>query len=575
MRLVSVGLLSVFCFACGSSGGMGQPVAQFPSKDKLQEVASRPARVKSDLKVIEVDRWQLETPVPPPNAGYPSENEWDARVVAAARNNPSVRAAPELRCAAIETARFYTQNGGYPEDGLRRFLLGRCGSPLGVTSLETLTLDVPDGTSDADVSKSLAARADEMIGRHAGQAGQEFGVGFARSNGRAAMIAYFGTPRARLQQFSPLIQGSSLTVSGELGRDVEQVLGFVNQNEYGVQLCEPDRSVGLPGFRMSCGVAEGDQIARIEVASRKANQVLMNVNLQILARRSDDAGLVYEANRTPTGPAANAKEFEKTLFETLNGVRARAGVRPLQFEAQQSLANEKLVPHFFEQMLQGNAEGADMIGLGLLAGWDVAGMIRDGGIYTGLVATSRNPGRWLSYALESPLGRWVLLDAGMSRAAVGAGRLEPSGSLAVVTTYAFFESTDHKNDETGVFNELAKVRAAKGIAPPRRATSSSAMQTALSRVSMGLATTTEAMNQALERLAHEQQRSVQGYMLETSDLKHLPFPELMLKSGSIEVEVGVTHYKPPGGAWGQYAVLFAIYDAPPTATAGRAVPDDG
>src|SRR5262245_31895007 len=251
MRSGLIGLLSVFCFACGSSGGLGQPVAQFPSKDKLREVASRPAHVKAELKVIELDRWQLETPVPPPNAGYPSENEWDARVVAAVRNNPGVRAAPELRCAAIETARFYTLNGGYPEDGLRDFLLGRCGSTLGVASLETLTLDVPDGTSEADVSKSLAARADELIGRHASKTGQEFGVGFARSNGRAAMIVYFGTPRARLQQFSPLIQGSSLTVSGEIGRDVEQVLGFVNQNEYGVQLCEPDRSVAMPSFRMS------------------------------------------------------------------------------------------------------------------------------------------------------------------------------------------------------------------------------------------------------------------------------------------------------------------------------------
>jgi hypothetical protein len=158
----------------------------------------------------------------------------------------------------------------------------------------------------------------------------------------------------------------------------------------------------------------------------------------------------------------------------------------------------------------------------------------------------------------------------MSRVAVGAGALEPSGSVAVVTTYAFFESGDHKSDETAVFNELGKVRAAKGHAPPRRAANSGAMQSALAKVSVGAATTTEAMQEALQRLAHEQQRAVQGYMFETSDLKQLPFPDVLLTPGSIEVEVGVTHYKAPGGAWGQYAVFFAIYDAGvPTQTAER------
>ena len=58
-------------------------------------------------------------------------------------------------------------------------------------------------------------------------------------------------------------------------------------------------------------------------------------------------------------------------------------------------------------------------------------------------------------------------------------------------------------------------------------------------------------------------------MLETSDLKHLLFSDALLAPGPVEVEVGVTHYKAPGGAWGQYAVLFVVYDAPgvPTQTA--------
>jgi hypothetical protein len=34
----------------------------------------------------------------------------------------------------------------------------------------------------------------------------------------------------------------------------------------------------------------------------------------------------------------------------------------------------------------------------------------------------------------------------------------------------------------------------------------------------------------------------------------------LLDARAAEVEVGVTHHKLPGGAWGQYAVLFVVFE---------------
>lgn len=577
MRGIGTGFAGfVLCVGCGG-GGVGKPIAQFPSNEQLQQVASRQAKPVAPLPTVDVERWQLQTLPPPLNAvGYPRENVWDQKLIdAAARRGQAARPSAELRCAAQETARFYVTHGGYPDDGLRRHLVGRCGSTLGSVGLQTVTGAVPDTTSEAELEQNLQTAVSDMLDQQlSGGGARDIGLGFARGNGRAAVVVYAGVALGRLRGFSPVVQGNSVTLTGELDTDAALALGLVNQGAYGVTFCEPDRSLKLPTFRVTCPLTEADQLTRIEIVTRKPNQVLMNLNLQALVRRSDDAGLTYEANAYGvTPPAANAAAFRAALLDRLNAARTQAGVRPLAFEANQSRTNERLVPHFFSGMFGGNEPAVEVVALGLLAGWDVGGMIRDGGIFSGVVTGSRNAGRWLTHALESPLGRWVLLEPGMSRIAVGVGGLEPSGAMALVTTYAFFETSDHRADEAAVFDELDKVRKARGLAPVRRSPQDPALQAALAKIAVNSLSSSDALKEALDRLASERQRGVAGWLLETSDLKQLAFGDTLLAAGSPEVGVGVTHYKAEGGAWGQYAVLFVIFqDGPPTQTAQQAKP---
>jgi hypothetical protein len=49
----------------------------------------------------------------------------------------------------------------------------------------------------------------------------------------------------------------------------------------------------------------------------------------------------------------------------------------------------------------------------------------------------------------------------------------------------------------------------------------------------------------------------------------------LLVRGPLEVQIGVTHHRAPGGAWGQYAVIVAIVANAPANTKEATLPHHG
>lgn len=551
------------CTACGG-GGLGQPVNQFPSKAELEHAVVPDAAPALKLKTVEVDQWSIETPAAAPEAKYPVETAWDRLLIELVQGKH--HASAPLRCAATESARFFVEHHAYPGDGLRRYLIGRCGATLPSAGFSVVDLEVSDETPEERIESELRQSVTDMLAQVSAPKA-EVGLGYARGNGRAAFVMYYGSASGTLDAFPAVVSGDGVTLAGSVPQDVEVALGLVTEGQYDVRFCEPDRRVRAPRFRITCKVAQDDPIARVEIVTRRPGQVLMESMRSVLVRRSEDAGLVYQpelygAAETVSG----ADEFRGALVRALNAVRETAGQRPFKLEGRQSISNERLIPTFFDAMLKSSSDQIDWLALGLLAGWDVQGMIRDGGIYWGMVATSRSPGRWLNYAFESPLGRWVLLEPSMSHIALGAAPFDKTGVMAIATTYAFFEQRDHSLDEDAVFDELVKVRRALGLMPPKRVRREAALETALASVAGNSQTTGEALNQAIYRIGSQQNRPISGWVVETNDLKHLPFDDALLGT-SLEVEVGITHYRAPGGAWGQYVVAFVLYQG--GAPAGR------
>jgi hypothetical protein len=530
--------------AGASAGAEATPVARFPSRGDLQKVAVRPATPEARPDMAPADHWSIKTAIPAPGSAYPNVSASD-RMLAELRKGQSspARLAPELRCAGEETARFYVEKGAYPEDALRQYLLLRCGSTLATESVQMLSTTASDAIPQTTLDAGLAPSARQLAMRLL-ESGTEVGIGFARGHGRAALVGFSGTALGRL---------------GEVAPDAVAAIGFANQGALGVARCEPDLSVTLPSFRLSCPFAADDAQTRIEISTRRTGQVLVHQSLQLLVRRTTDAGLEYEAR--PYGAVESApspEAFRRALVAGLNEARRDAGARPLALEENESRDSDQLIAQFFDSSLHGHDEDADTVALGLLAGWDVGGAIRDGGFFSAIAAGSRSPGRWLTEALGSPLGRWSLLDANRARVAIGSALVAPMGAMALVTTYAFFESSDHRADEDAVFEGLARARKARGVAPPTRAPRDAQLERALSAVMINAASSGAALRQVMQHLATDQHRSVEGWTLETSDIQSIPFGDALLAPGPLRVQIGVTHHKAPGGAWAQYAVLIAI-----------------
>lgn len=556
-----VALTGVLAGACGGGGGgLGKPIVVFPSAADLEDVAERPVTPEVTLSTLEVERWEIQGPIPAAGAAYATASRFDEILKEkVAKRGGHLVMSSALACAARETARFYVDLGAYPTEGLQQYLVSRCGGTLAAPRLFTFGGDLPDSMTEEQVLGQLAEKFAASVEAQLPKGAGEVGLGYVRGKGRASVVVYSGEPRARLTGFSPLISGNFAVLEGEAPRDAVFGLALVNQGPSSVELCDADRAVRAPRFRFTCPVLEADAQARIEIATRKAGQVLLNPELSVLVRRDDSAGLVYEpAQYGSVETSKDTTAFGGTLLEALNGVRRSAGMRALALETAQSKRNARLAPHWFQASFTGDDESAQLVALGLLAGWEVNGTIRSGGIYAGFSPTTRSAGRFLSRAMESPLARWVLLEPDIAKIAIGANGFGPSGVLTVLTTYSFFESNDHTADENAVFEELTRVRAARNLPPPKRTPKPKALKSALSQIATNRASIGDAMQEAVETVSTTEQRSIGGYMVETSDLKQLIWSDDLLKKNQLDVSIGVTHYKAEGAAWGQYAILIVL-----------------
>lgn len=552
----SAACLIVFCAACGSSG-LGQPIAQFPSREALYEATSSEAYAASTLKVTSVDRWEMQLQSPS-DSGYPNTTIWDQLLLKKASSSGQAQPSAELRCAAEEAARFYTQYEAYPDRALQRYLLARCGSTLPGASLSAVEIQVKEESPEL-IRQALGDSLDKLVDSLVERPKALVGLGFAQGNGRATVVGYSGVELIKLNRFSPLVTGNSATLKGRAAHDVEAVLGLVNHGQYGVRMCESDLRVKAPHFSLKCPISAEDEVVEIEVATRAKGRVLLNMDARAQVRKNEEAGLLYELTRYgDPGEVENAEAFQRAVLKQLNAVRRHAGIRPVRLAPKQSSTNERVAPHYLAAAVEGNEDFIDLIALGVLAGWDVRGLIKDGGVYSAFSSGGLDPTRWLSQALALPSGRWALLDPESSRIAIGARVLKPIGLTALVTTYSFFESGDHAQDEDALFERLARARSAFGVAAPTRIPKGRALQKALDQINKNELSPGEALDQALEGISSAQRRSVSGWIVETHDLDHISFDDSMVRSDSLEVQVGVTHYRAPGGAWGQYVALVVV-----------------
>ncbi len=547
--------------ACASAP-LSRPLVTFPARDELARLAMAPAALPVPGDTLAVDGWQLSGPFPE-QAG---EQFWlpDGGDVALgkliARGNGQLLWSAQLRCAARELGAFLLEKQQLPSRSLERFILGACGSLDAELRLLPLYGDAPASAEDDAV---IAAWMKERAGdaEQLGHGMRDGGFWFGRKNGKAALVAVFAAPAARFAPFAPIPNAANeLVLEGETLSPAGYVRGAVNQGSAGVKSCLADPAVALPRFRLSCPIDPNDATAWVEVAAGRSGEVLAKPLVDVLARRQASALSRYaDTTQTASRRLASSDEFNRSIVELINQARRARGLSPVQAAPAQSAQTGALAGRYFADLLTPAAnDEANTIALGLLAGWNVDGTLRDGTFFSDLTP-GLDAGTWLREALERPSGRQTLLAPDLDRVAVAAA--PGARSLGGIALGYRFARALTPEDLASLYGRITFARSRMSLAAPGRLKGiDAAIDSELAKVRAGDQSPEEALHAAVQRAALEFGGNVRGQVVEVSSLDELPIDKEILEQPKLHMAAGLSLHRPPGAAWAQYIAMIVYVD---------------
>jgi len=553
-------VLAALTWGCGGAGGSGGrgSAAVFPSRERLQEITSQPppTRKQAGGATVSVDSWELG-----------SLEATSQNTLLEGNDRPSLRTSPALGCAARELGRFVAQKGGAADQQLQNHVFGQCGVTTIENSLQYWTTELSGPASDQELLAQVRPALRKYLAALPTHP-TDVGSAFVREPGRAVFMLITSRRLADLEPIQQPAEDGTVVLSGKLLTGADALHGMITQGEFGVGQCAFDRSLRLPRFRLTCHLAPDDQSAWIELRLRPTDRLLLRGVARYRVKRNAAAELfsvpVLEAASQSPGAS---KDYRQSLLGAINGVRAKAGLGALQLATAQSREHEKLAPYFFA----GAEDDAfmDDIALGLMAGWEVPGMIRDGSFFGAALNGTVSVDRWLAHLLESPAARSILLDAHARVLALGPLVDEKTASVgALFSTYSFYETANHDQERQRLIDRIARQRQARGAAAAH-ATQDPELGTAAGAVRGGKDPEV-ALNDALSVISNRDRKSVQGMLLETLSLDDLVLPPELATRPRLEYAIEVTHARRPGAAWATLVVMIIISE--PTTTTASSEP---
>jgi hypothetical protein len=577
-RLLSSALLPALVVAalasCATPTPASRPIVDFPAPAALAAIEARPP-VAPPVPPAGPATGAIEVhgPLPARAGSAPTAAEGAAAaafVEAAARAGRRAPLTAALTCVARELGRFYLARGAWPGDGVRQFLGGACGALAPQAGYAYTHAQIPADVPEARVVEvwkdGLRAGLLDRLPTDATGTGFWFG----RQGDRVVAVASYEVLRAEIAPFplTPDDKGE-VVIEGRVTGAVEHLGAYVNHGRFGVAPCDLDPAVPRPRFRAICRPDPGDRAAWVQLVQTQPRRVLALPFAQALIRRSEgDRPSYAESAYAAARPVSSAEGFTRAVLEALNANRAEAGLPAVRLAAVQSATAARLAPHYFAAALGAAPTGeTDTIALGLLAGWQVPGMIRDAGFLSSFVAHTHDAGRWLGAALELPLGRQALLAPEIEEIAIGAQIARAPDALgAVVVGYQFHHENDHGRDVARLYQRILAARRHRGLPPIKRlSTMDRVLADALARVHAGLDQPRDALEVALQAGVVRFGNGMRGWVLETTSLDAVEIPAEVLEKPTLHLEVGVTHHKPRGAAWAQLVivVVFVDYHEPP------------
>ncbi|APR79146.1 Hypothetical protein A7982_04493 [Minicystis rosea] len=552
----------------------------FPTREMVAKIAATPAPARlADDNAKDVPAWELTGALPDAMERRPPQDDspWGKLFMeATAARGEEVLATEAMHCVARENAAFYLANDALPAEMLERFIAARCGAPtwFGGTAFQVITGD--PRTSDDKLFAQFGERVKAMIDKALRGGRLEAGLAYVRKGGRAVIGLAMVPQTVRLER-TPIVPGpdGKVVIKGELLGTAVGLRALVNRGRYGYAECTASPGVPLPRFVITCETAREDEVAWLSVTALPPGRVLGAPVIETLVWPSGSPGKTYAKLARGSGDTAGASP--EALAQEINKVRAEAKLPPVRLADAESKTATQLAPHYFASIEGRGDDVADQVALGLLAGWEVDGLVRNGRFVSTWV---QNAGSWsevIRAALSRPMGRQTLLDPAVERVAIGpvvAGQAHG----ALFSTYALFDAYRHDDDAKTVAARIGEARAARGLVAPKMIVEMNAeADRAAQSVQSGKRTPEEALNDLMERVSGRLGRNVRGWAAETTSLEHMKWPDELSAMPSLTLGIGVAHHRRNGHAWGRFLVYVVILDEGGSGgmTARRGEPSQG
>jgi len=541
---------------------------RFPSAAELDRLAEQaPPEPLSLQREHDVDTWKLAGPLPDrlEIELRAVDTPWDSLLSEAARQRPGLILQTEaMHCVARETGLFFLTHRSQPGPSLQRYITSRCNAAVPGYRAATLFARVPEAVSEQEMFDRWRDSLSESVRQLTIGGPGTVGVWYGRSGEDALAMVVAGTRVVRVDPVETvLVPGATVVITGETLVPVEEVSAIISRSRFGFAACSADRSVALPRFSFECEADPADASAVVSVGYTPPGRLIAKAGLHLLVFPGGRASSEYHLPTYAEARVVRDAEAARAQFvAVLNDVRSDAGLAPLEEATAQSEVASALAPHFFAALL-GNASetDADLVALGMIAGWSIDGMLQSGRFAWALSGRTRDVGRLLSTVLEYPGGRQVLLDPEAQQVAVGAiveSEGDDSALALLVGTYALFSESAHAKNAEGVYLRFQQARAERGLQQARRLEQIGPMSMEAAGLVQAGADPREALDRLLQSSAAALRRPVTGWLAEVSDLDDLEFPDDLVGLPAPEIAVGVAYHRPDPEPWGRYVVLLVV-----------------
>lgn len=571
--------------SCTITAPHGPPLAvqgpRFPTSGELEELVRKaPAAEVFEGGTAEIPGWTLSGPLPDRIDGAPIKprHAWEEMLVeVTAPDRDRIVPTGAMRCVARQTARFWLEAQALPSRAMRQAIAARCGSPFGDYSTAAQAGDVQPEASDRNVLVVLGPAMREAMKKSFGLGSAEprsaegdaparpsldVGIHYERQGERVLLLAV-AQPRLAILEPAPIAADSAglFRLRGRLLHRAASIEAQITRGAHGVAPCALDPAVRLPDFAITCELGRGDRDAWVEVDAFTPGWIIGDAVIEgrVLAR--GEVGDRYEQPPMPPGEAAPGADRAEALCRMLNGVRARAGLRPLSLEARQSRTAAELAPLYFAARNgQLDLGVADEVVLGLRAGWEVGGgPIRRGDFTARMAQGTADLRVLLALALARPAARRVLLSPEADRVAIGVVAQPEERMLgAVFGTYAPPARTSSAEQARAVVRVLARERAARGLPPPLVIDAAEDEAAEVAALAAGGMEPGQALGELVRRASHATAHDMEGFAITGPSLEGLSFPDALLRRRELRLAIAVVDHRPDGSPWTLTLALVAV-----------------